>query len=198
MTDINKTFFSNKVQEIHTTVAGIVTQSSNSIFKIELGKNLYDLHPFFESLKIQLSSDASINMAFPCVQLDLNDNEIVCDVTIKKERGSLAILLFDYTDHYENLHEAAQEKKTALLNEQAFELKAKHKEEQKAYLGFIKKRINGKVLKQMEHVAADIQKLKSTQLTEEQSELLQDIEKNIGDLHLRAIQIKRGIGIDFS
>lgn len=196
MTDILKTFFSNKVQEIQTNTEGFVTQSSNSIFKIEIGRSIFDLHPFFESLKNELIVDDNLNMAFPCVQLDINENEIVCDITIKKERGYLAILLFDYTDHYENLHEAAQEKKAALLNEQAFELNTKHKEEQKAYLGVIKERINTKVLKEMELLTVDIQKLKATSLSEEQEALVLDIERNISALHQKTIQINKGIDVD--
>mgnify|MGYP000296240320 CR=1 FL=1 len=53
---------------------------------------------------------------------------------LKKKWDSLAILLFDYSKHYEHLHDAAQEKKTAMLNEQAHELKTKHSDEKKPML----------------------------------------------------------------
>lgn len=189
MSKANNTFFSNKVQEIHSTPKGIITESSNTIIELTPGDNIFDIHPFFESLKHELKSGKESNLAFPCVQLDINEIDLICDITIKKEREFLAILLFDYSKHYEHLHEAAQEKKTAMLNEQAHELNSKHSEEKKIYLEFLQNLIDNKIIKELETVVLVLEKLKKTTLDQEQSALVNTVKQKIGSLHMKVVQI---------
>ena len=193
-----KSFFSNKVQEIHTTYQGVITQSSNTIFVLNEGDNIYDLHPFFESLKSELSSANFDDLAFPCVQLDTDQTKAICDITIKKERSSLAILLFDYSTHYEHLHDAAQEKKTAMLNEQAHELNVKYSEEKKVYLEFIQDRIENKIVQEIEEINSGLKQLEKTDLSSEQSSILKTLKKKITILYSKAEQIKDGLKNDIN
>ncbi|GAB5401030.1 MAG: hypothetical protein Aureis2KO_26150 [Aureisphaera sp.] len=193
------TFFSKKIQEIHAKPSGELFFSSNTIFTINEGENLYQLHPFFESLQHELEKDGILenSLAFPCVQLNVYGKEVVCDITIKKERDFLAILLFDYSQHYEHLHEAAQEKKSAMLQEREHELKLKYTSEKAAYLDFIRERIDTKLIAEMEKVVHKVEQLKRTSLEPEQRAHLQEIEEIIGNFHLRSIQIKEGLDFDF-
>ena len=192
-------FFSKKIQEIHARPTGEIFESSNTIFSLEAKDNLYDIHPFFESLKIELQSRQVFgsNLAFPCVQLDICGKEVICDITIKKEPEFLAVLLFDYSQHYEHLHEAAQEKKTAMLQEHEYDLRRKHLEEKQAYLGFMRERINNKVIFRLEDIISKMQTLKQAELNSDQKELVQEIEESIGIFHLKAIQIKEELDFDF-
>jgi len=194
------TFFSKKIQEIHAKPTGEIIHSSNTLFKLDVDDNLYQLHPFFESLQNELENGIGIqsSLAFPCVQLEIQKKEVICDITIKMERGFLAILLFDYSKHYEHLHEAAQEKKSAMLNEQEHELRIKHLEEKKAYLDFMKARIDTKMIVEMEKMVARVQKLKKTMVSPEQQILLQEIEESVGNFHLKAIQIREELDFDFN
>lgn len=193
------TFFSKKIQEIHAKVSGEITQSSETIFEINSEDNLYTLHPFFESLQFELKNGIGIHdsLAFPCVQLEIHGKKAVCDITIKMERGFLAILLFDYSQHYEHLHEAAQEKKSSMLHEQELLLKTKHLEEKKAYLDFMRARIDSKLIAAMEKMISDVEKLKRSKLSTEQMEVVQDIEDTVGNFHLRALQIRNELDYDF-
>ena len=190
------TFFSNNVQEIHTTPQGVITFSNNTIQEFEEGENIKEIHPFFESLAPQFEEPGNKNLAFPCVQLTFENKECICYITIKKERGDVAILLFDYTRHYQHLHEATQEKKQAMLNEQAFELTSKHQEEQKAYFEYIRDRIDAKIINELESVVKTLTQLKKTSLTEEQQELIGAIEQHIGVLHTKAIEVRNGLTSD--
>ena len=194
--DKDNSFFLNKIQEIHTNQEGEITESSNTMFQLNIGNSIYGLHPFFESLKEEIKIGKETNLAFPCVQLDAENKEYICDITIKKERGDVAILLFDYSTHYQHLHEAAQEKKTAMLNEQAHELNLKHQEEQQVYFNYIKERIDNKILKELEVVMLDLTELKKTSLSRKQATYLSEIEDKVGSLHSKAIQIKEGLYID--
>ncbi|MBX2828168.1 MAG: hypothetical protein KTR22_08395 [Flavobacteriaceae bacterium] len=193
------TFFSKKIQEIHAKPSGEIVLSSNTIFEITPNENLYTLHPFFESLQHELEKDGILenNLAFPCVQMKIHGKESICDVTIKKEPGFLAILLFDYSQHYEHLHEAAQEKKSAMLKEKEHELKLKYSSEKAAYLDFIRERLDSKIISEMETIVRKVEHLKRSSLDPEQQGTLQEIEEIIGNFHLRAIQIREGLDFDF-
>lgn len=194
MTQPTNSFFSNKVQEIHASLDGVITQTSNTIVTVSLGQNLFQLHPFFESLKHELTDGIGNSLAFPCVQLDINNSTFICDITIKKERDFLAILLFDYSKHYEHLHDAAQEKKTAMLNEQAYELTTKHSEEKRAYFEYINDRIDNKIVHTLEEIVSDIKALTKTDLNPEQISLVNKIKKNSKTLYTKAIQLKDDVG----
>ncbi|MDC8006008.1 hypothetical protein POV27_18295 [Aureisphaera galaxeae] len=193
------TFFSKKIQEIHAKPSGEIFFSSNTIFDISENEDLYSLHPFFESLKHELEKEGIMenSLAFPCVQLEVHGKEAICDVTIKKELDFLAILLFDYSQHYEHLHEAAQEKKSAMLLEKEHELKLKYSSEKAAYLDFIRERLDTKLISEMEEAVRKIEQLKRTSLTPEQRQNLQEIEEIIGGFHLKAIQVREGLDFDF-
>ncbi len=194
------TYFSKKIQEIHANATGEITHSSDTIFVIKPNEDLYSLHPFFESLQNELKNGIGLesSLAFPCVQLEIHGKEAICDITIKKERGFLAILLFDYSQHYEHLHEAAQEKKSSLLKEQEHLLKAKHLNEKKAYLDFMRNRIDGKLIHEMEIMVKNIEALKQTGLDPEQRTIVQEIGESVGKFHLKAIQIREELDFDFN
>ena len=194
------TFFSKKIQEIHAKPTGEIIHSSNSLFQLDTNDNLYHIHPFFESLQNELENGIGIqsSLAFPCVQMEIHNKQVICDITIKMERGFLAILLFDYSSHYEHLHEATQEKKSAMLSEQEHELRIKHLEEKKAYLDFMRARIDVKLIVEMEKMVARVQQLKQSEVTPEQRTLLQEIEESVGNFHLKAIQIREELDFDFN
>ena len=194
------TFFSKKIQEIHAKPAGDIIHSSNTLFKLDTNDNLYQLHPFFESLQNEFENGIGIqsSLAFPCVQLEIHKKQVICDITIKMERGFLAILLFDYSKHYEHLYEATQEKKSAMLSEQEHELRIKHLEEKRAYLDFMRARIDAKLIIEMEKMVARVQQLKKTKVSPEQHILLQEIEASVGNFHLKAIQIREELDFDFN
>ena len=82
-------FFSNKVQEVIISLDGLISQSSDSIFTLDIGTNLFKFHPFFESLENELHQGDKMNLAFPCVQFDQGEETFICDITIKKERDCL-------------------------------------------------------------------------------------------------------------
>jgi len=195
-----RTYFSKKIQEIHAKPNGEITHSSNTIFELSSQCDLYNLHPFFESLQNEMKSGIGIenSLAFPCVQLEINGKEAVCDITIKMERGFLAILLFDYSQHYEHLHEASQEKKLALFNEQKHELRKEYLEEKKEYLDFMRTRIDTKMIDQLEKMIQNLEKVKQLGISAEQQNLLQEIKGGLGNFHLKAIQIREELDFDFN
>lgn len=193
MTNFSKSFFSNKVQEIYTTLDGVITNSSDTVFYLKKGDKIFDFHPFFESLEDELMQGKANDLAFPCVQLMDSESEVICDITIKKENKFLAILLFDYSSHYEHLYDAGQEKKTAMLNEQAYELKTKYFEEKKASLESVQSKINTKIIDETEEIISKLEKLTKTKLTKQQDSIINNIKKKLVSLQVNALQINEDL-----
>ncbi len=193
-----QSYFSNKIQEIQATPDGSILSSTNTIFDLDSVVNLYSLHPFFESLKPELAGNTKFrkSLAFPCVQLEINGKIGVCDITVKKERGFLAVLLFDYTEHYAHLHEAAQEKKSALLHEQAFQLKAEHKEERKKYIEFMRSRIDEHIISELEQIADNVENLKKITDNSKQLGILGKIEESIQKFQQEADRLQQDLDAD--
>ncbi|MCW5519025.1 hypothetical protein J1N09_04195 [Aureitalea sp. L0-47] len=106
----------NRMQEIISDFDGTVISSNDAIHSIELGTNIFMIHPFFESLKGSLDTRPDIYFTFPCINLSMGGKDYYCDVIIKKEKNFVAILLFNYSDHYNEVREKIQKINSEKLN----------------------------------------------------------------------------------
>ena len=106
----------NRMQEIISEYDGEVISSNDAIHSIEPGTNVFSVHPFFESLKESLHSRPEIYFAFPCINLNLGGKDYYCDIIIKKEKKFMAVLLFNYSDHYRDIRENIQKINREKLN----------------------------------------------------------------------------------
>lgn len=193
MNKFHHDFFSAKVQEINALPDGTITRSNNSLFNVESGGDLYEIHPFFESLRDEILRGKRSYLAFPCVQLDLNGTILVCDITIKLEREFLAILLFDYTAHYQTVQRLAQEKNLALLNEQ----RKRFENEREAFRKFTNNGSELFILNELERVIVLMEQLRATPLDNKQAEILHEMDSSLGVLYHKALQINAGVDMDF-
>ncbi|MBT8262054.1 MAG: hypothetical protein KJO05_04470 [Bacteroidia bacterium] len=96
------------MQEIIASFDGTVSISNNAIYPIEPGDNIFQLHPFFQSLELSILNGNNIYFTFPCINLLLGERNYYCDVIIKKEKDFMAVLLFNYSDHYREMQEKIQ------------------------------------------------------------------------------------------
>jgi hypothetical protein len=103
-----ETVYINKMQEIIANFDGEVSISNNAIHPIVPGENIFSLHPFFQSLKLPILAGEKVYYTFPCINLMLGETNYYCDVIIKKEKDFIAVLLFNYSDHYRELQEKIQ------------------------------------------------------------------------------------------
>ena len=58
-------------------------------------------------------------------------------------------------------------------------------------------RIDTKLIREMENMVANIKKLKTTGVTADQQNILNEIEASVGNFHLKAIQIREELDFDF-
>lgn len=113
--------FSNKIQEIQINPSGEILRTDNVLIELKKGENIFLLHPFFECLKDIVKEDAKVpkNIAFPCILMEVNHVKFMCDITLEKERDFFVILLFNFSKHYQEVHQETQKKNRLMLREQS-------------------------------------------------------------------------------
>ena len=98
----------NRMQELITDFDGKIRYSNDAILEIEPGVNVFEIHPFFESLRSAILGSPSAYHTFPCINMILDGKNYYCDIIFKKERDFMAVLMFNYSDHYQDLQKKIQ------------------------------------------------------------------------------------------
>ncbi|RMA66184.1 hypothetical protein [Ulvibacter antarcticus] len=115
MSTIEKPFL-DVLQEIIIKPDGTIIGGNNTIYNLESFSNLFEVDPFFESLKEQFLTSNKTFFVYPCVNFYINNKKCYCDVTVKRENGFLAFILFNYSERYEKLHNIESQKNQQQLN----------------------------------------------------------------------------------
>lgn len=103
-----ETVYINKMQEVIAGHDGLVKISNDAIHSVYPGENIFQLHPFFQSLEHTITQEDRTYFTFPCINLTLGERNYYCDVIIKKEQDFIAVLLFNYSDHYREIQQKVQ------------------------------------------------------------------------------------------
>lgn len=117
-----ETLYNSKIQIIEVSPKGKVIESDDTLFKILKGHSLHAIHPFFEGIA-PLFETVSEKIHFPCVNLQIANKAIIADIDVVHQDDKVYVLLFDFTEHYNESQPLVQEKNEAsiLKNKLAFE-----------------------------------------------------------------------------
>ena len=118
---MKNTIYINRMQELITDLTGQLKHSNNTILNLNPGVNIFDIHPFFQSLKAPIIESKSAYHTFPCINMTFNNVNFFCDIIFKKESDFMAILLFNYSDHYATVQKKIQKSKDSFL-ERAYKI----------------------------------------------------------------------------
>lgn len=124
----------NKTQIVEINRSGNVIKSDDLIYKIKSNSTIFDFHPFFQTFEYLLNPTEE-KITFTCVHIDIKSDKKIIDVVLhtgnKKENPT--IILFDFTEHYNNFQSVAQEKNESILNFHLEELKTRQLEVEKEF-----------------------------------------------------------------
>ena len=101
--------YKSKIQVIQINPEGKILESENTIFSFALNELITDYHPFFEGIA-SLFKEVSEKIHFPCVNLEIASKNIIADVDLIHEKNKIFLLIFDFTNHYQESHPLVQEK----------------------------------------------------------------------------------------
>ncbi len=128
-----KKYHKNKFQYIVTDNLGIITESDNKLFTLNINTPLSEFHPFFESL-MDLLKSKNESYQFSCVNLDFEDDKKIVDVSIHNQnKNENLIIIEELTVHYNNYQLTAQTRNDSVINSQILELKNKYLLEKEAF-----------------------------------------------------------------
>ena len=111
---IKSLIYNKKLQVIQLDKNGLVVDTENTVFNIKKNTKLTDLHPFFESIA-PLFETLIEPIEFACVNLEIDNKEIIADINLIQEKGNLFITISDFTEHYEYSHPLVQDKNEAII-----------------------------------------------------------------------------------
>ncbi|OAB80411.1 ATP-binding response regulator [Cochleicola gelatinilyticus] len=184
VSEIKQAFLASKIQVLQIDTDGTILNSENTIFSFKEGINLTTIHPFFEGI-IPLFSEVEDNLHFPCVNLYIQDQELIMDVKVISNNDSLFLILADFTEHYRDSHPLIQEKNEVSI--------AKHKLAYEKELLIAKEEIKNKFLAHLNHEVRNplnsmlgfMDLFKNTKLDYEQKEMLSVMKKT--GTHLKVL-----------
>ena len=131
---IRNKYLYNKTQIVELTKDGIVIASDNLIYPIDLQTSIANFHPFFETI-ISLINKENEDYTFSCIHLDVNSEKKTIDIIFNsgsKENNPI-LVFFDFTEHYNNFQNIAQEKNESILSFHLAELKNQQLESEKNF-----------------------------------------------------------------
>ncbi|KAA1247723.1 ATP-binding protein [Aquimarina sp. RZ0] len=179
--------FSEKTQFILVTVEGIIKKTDAKLFDWKVGGSIYDCHPFFEILKSLIDSfeKEETTYNFPCIHLEENNTEKICDITIIINTQEITVILFEYTSKYRELNKIAQQRNESVLKAKELELKNKYLLDKEEFKNNFITNINHEVRTPLTSILGFVEILEKTKLNFEQEELARIIKRQ--SIHLNAL-----------
>ncbi|TPN83882.1 ATP-binding response regulator [Aquimarina algicola] len=182
----NDLYFNPRIQVIKVSNEGIIQETNKTFFDWDIKTSIYEAHPFFEILRTFAEEDTGQEeLNFPCIHLEDDQSERICDVSFAFATKDITIVLFDYTQKYKDLNKIAQQRNESVLLAKELELKNKFLLEKEEFKNSFIANINHEIRTPLTSILGFVEVLEKTKLTFEQEELARIIKRE--SLHLNAL-----------
>jgi len=180
---IKKNFQNSNTQFILFNELGVIIDSDNTLINATSGKNISELHPFFENLATSLTRD---DLNFSCVHLSNSGQELICDINISlAEENTYLITLTDFSKHYHSFQSLAQSRNETAINAEVLAVKNKILIEKEAFKDKFINNFSHEITSPITSIIAFANLLKSSNLNSEQKEYLEVM--TASSLHLKSM-----------
>lgn len=131
---IRNKYLYDKTQIIEINPSGTIVASDNNLFNLMPQTSVFDFHPFFETLPF-LFDKKNKEYTFTCIHLDFENLKKTVDVVLNtgSETQNPILILYDFTEHYNNFQSISQEKNESVLNFHLEELKTRQLQSEKEF-----------------------------------------------------------------
>lgn len=131
---IRNKYLHNKTQVIEIDKLGVIIKSDNNLFNLKSKQSIFQFHPFFETIPFLLEENNN-EYTFTCIHLDFGNEKKTVDIVLNT--GNVTenpiLILFDFTEHYNNFQSISQEKNESVLNFHLEELKTRQLQSEKEF-----------------------------------------------------------------
>ncbi|QIE59767.1 response regulator [Rasiella rasia] len=196
--DLKEEFTQKRIQQIEVDQDGTILASDDVLFSIKGVANISNLHPFFEGLQYLLE-DLKEHIAIPCVNIALQNTNKIIDVEIIKRDNRYFLLLFDFTQHYEDAHPLVQEKNEAGIAKEQLAFDKRLLLAKEAFKNTFLANLNHEIRNPLNNMLGFMELLRDTKLTYDQNETLKVMHrtgtqiKQLMDDMLDISKIERGV-----
>ncbi|OED38951.1 hypothetical protein AB832_04295 [Flavobacteriaceae bacterium (ex Bugula neritina AB1)] len=183
----NKLQFDQKTQFTVLSFDGVIVKTDANLFDWKIGTSIYEAHPFFEIIKdfITIFEGEETSYSFPCIHIEENEFEKICDITINISDNEVVVILFDYTKKYNEVNKIAQQRNESILKTKELELKNKYLIEKEKFKNSFLANINHEIRTPLTSILGFVEILEKTPLSFEQEELARIIKRQ--SEHLNAL-----------
>ena len=173
-----------KFQILTTDHSGVIQDSDNTLFKVKKGSDLGALDPFFEAV-LPLSSEDTDKLEFPCINLKLDDKELILDIQLDYHKDKLVLILCDLTEHYNRSHPVVQEKNENTILANKLLLEQAIANEKEALKNSFLTKLSHEVRKPLSNMMGFVNLLQDSSLSYEQTEMLKIVRQT--GLHIEEL-----------
>ncbi len=185
MTTKNTSYYP-KMQHLTIALDGTIKATDGVVFDWKKESSIYEAHPFFEMLRGFIEDglvDETLN--FPCIHLDYDGIEKICDIAIQFSKIEVTLSIFDYTIKYHELNAIAQQRNESILKGKELVLKNKFLLQKEEFKNSFIANINHEIRTPLTSILGFIEVLENTKLDFEQSELSRIIKRE--SMHLNTL-----------
>ncbi|RNC84951.1 MAG: response regulator [Winogradskyella sp.] len=164
---IRESYIEKNTQFILIDNEGIIKESDNVLFHCEIENLITDIHPFFLSIN-HLNLDDSYDLT--CVHLDINNKELICDISVKKHNSYILIIISDFSTHYNSFQSLAQSRNETAIASELMEIENYILNKKQAFKDKFIANFNHELVSPILSLLTFSDALKKTQLTPEQKD----------------------------
>jgi len=162
---------------------GNIVESDETIFPIETSGSIFALHPFFESLSAFLETpEKELNLY--CIHLSIQETDFIVDMKIIKEVDGVVLSINDLTEHYNSYQSIAQARNESIIKTELTVIKNNELEERERFKNSFIQNFSHELRNPLTSTMAITDILASTNLTNEQREMLSFLKDSNTNLRL--------------
>ncbi|MFS4492662.1 hybrid sensor histidine kinase/response regulator [Maribacter sp. 2308TA10-17] len=176
--------FANKNRQfIFMNAEGVVIESDQRLFDIPISSSILELHPFFESLPALFDSTEE-EFDFFCIHLAFNENTFITDVKLRKKMDGFLLIITDLTEHYDSYQSVTQSRNESVIKTELTVLKNLELQERERFKNRFIHNFSHELRNPLTSIMAIIDILDATEMTTEQSKMLDFLKESNSNLRL--------------
>lgn len=172
------------IQYIKLDFDGSILDSEDVLFANLVGKNIAEIHPFFENLLSLFQNSKDEEFHFSCIHLDFDEKSITSDIKLKTfDDGKFPVIaIHDLTSHYTYYQRKAQIRNETVINSQILELQNIYLKEKEAFKNTFISNFNDKLRDPITGILTFTDILGESELNSEQKEYVDIIKSSSNSL----------------
>lgn len=174
---------SKNIQYLLSNAEGMVIQSVNTIFKVNPGDDLAELHPFFHVIPATYSTQEK-EVYYNCVHLDIRGATLIADLQMSRSEGGLFIVIYDLTGHYQNYQKLTQSRNESVIAKELVALKNRELQERERFKDQFIRNFSHEIRNPLTSIISMTNVLGNTALNGEQRRMVSFIKDSNSSLQL--------------